>query len=94
MRFCKDLGPQALGFCERADALLDPSGQAEHKRALPLHLAVLPLSTLDTRRAGHQPLLSYVVIKQRRLNCYIRLIIDRRGGVFSPNLKLFRPNKL
>lgn len=23
-------------------ALLDPSGQAEHKRALPLHLAALP----------------------------------------------------
>lgn len=35
-------GPQALGSCKRVDVLLDPSGQAEHKRALPLHLAALP----------------------------------------------------
>ena len=35
-------GPQALGSCGGVDALLDPSGQAEHKRALPLHLAALP----------------------------------------------------
>lgn len=36
-------GPQPPGsMSRRVYALLDPSGQAEHKRALPLHLAALP----------------------------------------------------
>lgn len=45
--FCKErlvrshLAPAAL-FFPPLYPLLDPSGQAEHKRALPLHLAALP----------------------------------------------------
>lgn len=38
-------GPQPLGSMQRRSQfhpLLDPSGQGEHKRALPLHLAALP----------------------------------------------------
>lgn len=41
-RLQRPAGPQAPGSCEGVDALLDPSGPAEHKRALPLHLAALP----------------------------------------------------
>lgn len=35
-------------------AQLDPSGQAEHKRALPLHLAALPIHPSGSGAAGQQ----------------------------------------
>lgn len=38
----------------KLSAQLDPSGQAEHKRALPLHLAALPIHPSGSGAAGQQ----------------------------------------
>lgn len=50
----KKSGVGGGGVAVELSAQLDPSGQAEHKRALPSHLAALPVHPSGSGAAGQQ----------------------------------------